>query len=72
MADEIFAGTALGLQGIMADSTIFDPASPMTGHAKYFNSDYEATMEAGAADAPDCEKSSVPRASSSSSLDDSR
>ena len=35
-----------------ADSSIFDPASHMAGQAKYFNSDCEATMEAGAADAP--------------------
>ena len=42
----------LGLQGMTADSSIFDPASNMAGQAKYFNSDCEATMEAGAADAP--------------------
>ena len=49
-AEEVFSGTAL-LQGMTADSTIFDPASPLTGQAKYFNSECEAALEAGAADA---------------------
>ena len=52
-----------------ADSSIFDPASHMAGQAKYFNSDCEATMEAGAADAHDWCASSLRLTIGSSMLD---
>ncbi|KAL7554118.1 hypothetical protein ACHAWF_017519 [Thalassiosira exigua] len=38
-AKDIFANDAIGMLAVTADPAIFDPSSPMSGHAKYFNSD---------------------------------
>mmetsp|Transcript_25923 Transcript_25923/g.47667 ORF Transcript_25923/g.47667 Transcript_25923/m.47667 type:complete len:380 (-) Transcript_25923:136-1275(-) len=37
-AKKIFAGDKLGMKNASADPAIFDPASPMSGQSKYFNS----------------------------------
>ena len=37
----MFTGSSLGFSGMTADSAIFDPASPMAGYSKYFNSKCE-------------------------------
>ena len=38
-SSDIFNGSSLGFEGLMADSAIFEASSPMSGQSKYFNSE---------------------------------
>jgi hypothetical protein len=44
-AEEVLIGSSLGYSGMTADSAISDPASPMDGYSKYFNSKCEDISE---------------------------
>ena len=44
-AEDVFTGSSLGFAGMTANASVFDPAAPMEGYSKYFNSDCEDNNE---------------------------